>query len=219
MFGVLMLCSSHSSSVRKLEYFKTNMVPAYMKMLSEIHGTSLEEWCEELNDEIISKNDISLSTEEHLGQLTLELTNKFMLPAFIPSIQQYLTSSQVEHQHAGLVAMALLTEGCHESFKSELSNVMAMITPLMNSNDPRVMHDILMAMGYFAEEFAPELQQNYGDMILQFVIKALQFPALKTQFKAVQCLQNFEKEMGKHKEVRVMEKYLPAIMQELARIF
>ena len=151
MYGVLMLCMNHSASVRKNDYFKSNMVPAYMRMLSEIHGTSVEEWAEELNDEIVSKNDISLSTEEHLGQLTLEMTNKFMLPLFIPHIQQYLTSENIEHQHAGLIAMAILTEDCHESFKTELKNIMSLILPLLNSNEPRIVHDILVAIGYMSE--------------------------------------------------------------------
>jgi hypothetical protein len=39
------------------------------------------------------------------------------------------------------------------------------------------------------------------------------------QYKAVQCLQNFEKGLMEHKEVKVMESYLPRIMQEIARIF
>ncbi len=32
-----------------------------------------------------------------------------MLPIFIPHIQQYLASNSIEHQHAGLVAMAIMT--------------------------------------------------------------------------------------------------------------
>lgn len=91
-----------------------------MRMLTETGNMSVEEWSEELNDEIISKTDISLSTEEHMGHILPELTNKFMLPLFIPYIQQYLASPQVEHQHAGLVSMAILTEDCHESFKKNL---------------------------------------------------------------------------------------------------
>lgn len=69
------------------------MVPAYMRMLAETSSTSLEEWCEELNDEVISKTDISIRTEEHLGQIAGELTNKFLLPLFIPYIQQCLSSN------------------------------------------------------------------------------------------------------------------------------
>ena len=89
------------------------MVPTYMKLLSEIEETSMEEWLEELDTEIISKNDIAQSTQEHLSQINTELTNKFLLPLFIPHIQQGLISGTVAFQHAGLVAMALLIEGCH----------------------------------------------------------------------------------------------------------
>jgi hypothetical protein len=35
MHGQLMLCVNHPSIVRKSDYFKNNMVPAYMKMLAE----------------------------------------------------------------------------------------------------------------------------------------------------------------------------------------
>jgi hypothetical protein len=142
-----------------------------------------------------------------------------MLPLFIPYIQQYLSSGQIEHQHAGLVAMAILTEDCHESFKGSLKNIIELIIPMMKTNNPRIMHDILMALGYMSEEFAPELQVNYGNIMLEFIIACLQYPALKVQYKAVQCLQNFEKGLMEHREVKVMEKYLPQIMQEIARIF
>ena len=70
MAGVLILCNQHHTSVRKSEYFKKKMVPAYMGMLAEIKEDSLEEWAEELIDEVISKNDIAMSTEEHLAQIT-----------------------------------------------------------------------------------------------------------------------------------------------------
>lgn len=74
-----------------------------------------------------------------------------MLPLFIPHIQQYLGSTEVAHQHSGLIAMALLTEDCHESFKSELKNILSLIMPLLQTSHPRIMHDILVAMGYMSE--------------------------------------------------------------------
>lgn len=46
MYGILMICVNHPAVVRKSEYFKSNMAPVYMKMLSEINGMSLEEWSE-----------------------------------------------------------------------------------------------------------------------------------------------------------------------------
>lgn len=93
MSGILTLCMNHHTMVRKSNHFKTRMVPSYMKILTEIDHTSLEEWAEELMDEQISKNDISMITEEHLAQIANELGNKFMLPLFIPLIQQCLGSA------------------------------------------------------------------------------------------------------------------------------
>jgi importin-5 len=61
--GILILCNQHHTLVRKCAYFKNKMVPSYMSMLAEINETNIEEWAEELIDEVISKNDIAMSTE------------------------------------------------------------------------------------------------------------------------------------------------------------
>jgi ATP-dependent Lon protease len=92
MSGILTLCMNHHTLVRKSNHFRTRMVPSYMKMLAEVDNTSLEEWSEELIDEQISKHHISLIVEEHLAQIATELGNKFMLPLFIPFIQQGIAS-------------------------------------------------------------------------------------------------------------------------------
>ena len=120
-----------------------------------------------------------------------ELGNKFMLPLFIPYIQQALQNSNPCAQHAGLTAMAILTEGCHESYKKDLKNIVNMMIPLLQTENPRIIHDVLVAMGYFAEEFAPDFQKNYGDMVLQFINRGLAHPYPKVQYRSVQCIQNF----------------------------
>lgn len=35
MYGILLLAMNHAALMRKSDYFKSNMVPTYMKMLSE----------------------------------------------------------------------------------------------------------------------------------------------------------------------------------------
>jgi hypothetical protein len=119
----------------------------------------------------------------------------------------------MEDQHAGLTAMAIMIEDCHESFKGNLKSILELVLPLMKTDNPRVMHDLLMAIGYMSEEFSPEIQQNYGGVILEFIISCLQYPALKVQYNAVACIQNFEKGLVEHKEVKVMEGYIERIMQ------
>jgi len=43
----------------------------------------------------------------------------------------------------------------------------------LNTTNPRLIVDIVVAMGYMSEEFAPEIQENYGDLILGFICKCL----------------------------------------------
>jgi hypothetical protein len=54
-------------------------------------------------------------------------------------------------------------------------------------------------MGYMATEFAPEIQINFGTMILEFIMKALNHPMMKVQYKAVLCIINFEQGLVEHR--------------------
>lgn len=76
-------------------------------------------------------------------------------------------------------------------------------------------------MGYMSEEFAPEIQENYGDLILQFICKCLEHSYPKVQYKGALCIQNFEKGLSEHKEknITIMEKYIEQILGSLGRIF
>jgi hypothetical protein len=44
--------------------------------------------------------------------------------------------------------------------------MIGLMLPLLQSQNPRIMYDILITMGYMASEFAPEIQINFGSMIL-----------------------------------------------------
>lgn len=63
--------------------------------------------------------------------------------------------------------------------------------PLLQSQNPRIIYDILITMGYMAIEFAPEIQINFGSMILEFIHNALCHPMQKIQYKAALCIVNF----------------------------
>lgn len=89
--GLMVICASCSAQVRKGEIFKTKTVPALMKMMTEADSLTLEEWTEELDDEALSKNDPASAAEETLAKIGYELTNKFMLPIFIPLIKECLS--------------------------------------------------------------------------------------------------------------------------------
>ena len=142
-----------------------------------------------------------------------------MLPLFIPLIQKAIMSNQASAQHAGLTAMAILIENCHDSYKKELKNIMTLVGTVLSTKNPRLIYDVLVAMGYMAEEFAPEIQTNYGDTILQFIAQGLEHPYPKVKYIAVKCIQNFETGIKDHPEVKIFENYLDKILGSLGKIF
>jgi len=56
-------------------------------------------------------------------------------------------------------------------------------------------------------------------MILEFVSKAMKHPIIKVQYKAVLCIVNFEQGLIEHRDVKVIEPYLPSILSDMGRIF
>ena len=97
--------------------------------------------------------------------------------------------------------------------------MVGLMLPLLSSQNPRIIHDILIAMGYMASEFAPEIQMNFGTMILEFISRAMKHPIAKVQYKAVLCIVNFEQGLIEHKDVKVIEPYLPSLLGDLGNIF
>jgi len=61
-------------------------------MLMEVDSLSLEEWNKDLNEEIISKNDPASAAADALAKICPELGVKFLLPLYIPMIQESLAS-------------------------------------------------------------------------------------------------------------------------------
>ena len=220
MHGVLQLCMNHEAQIRKNEFFKSRMVGVYMKMLSENEKISAEEWAIELNTEIISKDDVSMATEEHLCQILLYLGVKFMLPLFIGSITAALSSPKSNEQHAGLTAMAVLTEGCHDIFKNELPNILALITPLVETPNPRVLNDVIVVFGYLCDEFCPDIQTTYSTLVLNLIVKCLRHPMPKLQMNGVKCIQNYCSRLDEHKEqAATITPFMEQILFEISKIF
>jgi len=91
----------------------------------------------------------------------------------------------------------------------------------LNTTNPRLIVDIVVAMGYMSEEFAPEIQENYGDLILGFICKCLEHNYPKVQYKGALCIQNFETGLAeyKDKQIKIMDKYIDQILGSLGKIF
>lgn len=68
---------------------------------------------------------------------------------------------------------------------------MALITPLISCESPKVLFGTIKTLGYLCDEFSPKIQLEYGQMILNQFLRGLRHNLTKIQYKSVLALQNF----------------------------
>lgn len=69
-------------------------------------------------------------------------------------------------------------------------------------------------------EFSPDIQNEYGDAMLPFIINAMSNSLLKVQYRAVACLVNFSREIiNCDDEGEILNKYADKILNPLAALF
>ncbi|KAL4509172.1 hypothetical protein ABPG72_018103 [Tetrahymena utriculariae] len=218
--GILSICTSCSAQVKKGDIFKTKTAPALIKMMTEVDSLSLEEWTEELDDEALSKNDPASAAEETLAKIGYELTNKYLLPIFIPLIKECIAAGSWNTIHAGLVAIANLTEGIAESFKNDLSQIIAMVQSQESNNHIRVQYSILTAYSLLCTEFTPDIQQNHGDLILNFILKNLESTNSKLKHRSISSIINFCKELIEQDEdCEIIKTYADKLLLGVSQTF
>lgn len=140
-------------AIRKSEVFKKNVVPAYMEVLCEIKDLELEEWLKDFEGHTIQKTEPYYQAQISIGELSIALKSKFLLPQFIPYITQCIQSGQWFAKHAGYVAIAVLAEGSGASFKSELDQIMQLVLSGYADQDPRVIYGVTHAIALLSSEY------------------------------------------------------------------
>lgn len=67
---------TNAALVRKAELFKTSTIPNILMAMTEVEDIPLSEWNEELNDQVISKGDVSSVAEDCLYKICPEIGRK-----------------------------------------------------------------------------------------------------------------------------------------------
>jgi len=141
-------------ALRKSELFKKQVIPAFMEVLCEINEITLEEWLQDIDGQTISKNDPYYVAQDTIAKISDFLKSKFLLPQFIPYITQCIQNDQWYAKHAGYVAIGVLAEGSAVTFKNDLSQIMQLILPGYDHQDPRVIYAAMTATALLCEEYA-----------------------------------------------------------------
>ena len=77
-------------------------------------------WADELEDDLLAKNDPSSVASEALERLTDALGEKFILACSAEILQGAIKNEDWKLRAAGFIYLGMIAEGCAESFKKNM---------------------------------------------------------------------------------------------------
>lgn len=157
---------------------------------------------------------ISLAAERSLDRLALSLGGDSVLPYAVRFIPQMFEGGNWKMQHAALMAISVISEGCHDEMIPELKSFLDLVIPMLSSHHPRVQWAACNAIGQMSTDFCNDIQNNYANDILPNVIPVLASPSPRVQAHAAASLVNFCEEASPE----VLQPFLPALMDALCRL-
>jgi hypothetical protein len=190
----LPICAKKSST------FENKILLNLFKILMANSSDLLEDELNVQEKDIIAGNlsqkSVAGAALDTIGQICAHLGNKYTLKKYVPYIMEGLKSDSWKGQHSGLIVMGILAEGAKENFADDFNAIAQLVVPFLTSSHPKVVYSCLTCIGFLAEEFAPELQKNFGPAILPSLIQLMgnnTHPQLS--LRAVSCCINFFREL------------------------
>ena len=161
LFCTQVLASSCDVYIRKSENFRTQILPAYMKLLFEIERFSVQAWIKDTEWEGLSKEEPCFVAKASLCKLTGSLTSKFLLPHFMPLIAEGIQSSNWAAIYSSIEAIGALTKDSSDSFMNELDQLMSLVLPGLEHADIRIVFATFTTIEILASEYAVILKSLF----------------------------------------------------------
>jgi importin-5 len=158
--SALELLSSVAEGTPKLlkdnqEEMKTQFYPALMVMITCLPlEDDLADWLKEDEEE---RNDISSRASETLNALAEHLGEKMTIACTTQLINELVKNESWQCKVAGYVALGMISETCQKSFKSNLEEILKMISPGILDAHIRVRFEALEALTLLCNDQSPHL--------------------------------------------------------------
>jgi hypothetical protein len=126
---------------------KTHYFHALIFLMTKIdNDDDIEAWYKIEGEDILVANDMASKASESLERLCENLGAKTTISCMAQMIATLVKSTDWKEKHAGFVAIAMICETCAKEFKSDLENILTMISPGILDEHPRVRFQALTAL-------------------------------------------------------------------------
>ena len=164
---IFSLAKNNPGTIKKSNNFKNIFLPLLFELLYEIDNKdNIEKWEKQKEEDEVDLDEMYYAVRDSFERLSIDLGDKFFMPAISQLLKNHLTSQNWIEVHAGYTALAYMSEGCKESFKSNIEEILNFISQGLTHNHPRVRYVVLSAFGLIVKETSPLIQQKYTNNIL-----------------------------------------------------
>ena len=153
-------------------------------------------WREDIEDGDFDPEDQDdTATETSMAQGTLdmlacEIPKKYIFNPVISRCISRLQSQQAKHRKAGIACLGVVAEGCSESLREHLPDIMPLVFTAAGDADSQVRECACFALGQISEHCQPEIL-NYSSQILPIVFALLDDTTVTVQATSCYVLEMF----------------------------
>ncbi|XP_053558339.1 importin-4 isoform X2 [Bombina bombina] len=171
---------------------------------------------EDQDDEEEMEADAEVQTPKHyavqvIDMLALHLSPEKLIPHLSPLMEPCLLSTNPYQRKAGLLCLAVLSEGCADYIrKKHLQSMLQLLCQAISDDSQVVRNAALFALGQFSENLQPDISQ-YSDTVLPLLlgyIARVDHSQTSHLTKAYYALENFVENLGNN-----IEPYIPTLME------
>ena len=224
---VYSLAKNVPGAVKKSNNFKNIFIPLMFELLLEVDNIdNIPAWEKQVEEDEVDLDDIFYGVRDGFERLSIDLGGKFFMEATSGFINKYLTSQNWVEIHAAFTALAFISEGCKEQYKSHLLEILGFVSNGLTNQHPRVRYAALSAFGLILKETAPKPQKEYTNNILPALATLMgdKETSIRVKTNSCNCIVEYLRGLLNEEEknddaVKVLSPYSSDLIKLLSGLF
>ncbi|KAM3940229.1 importin-4 isoform 1-T2 [Leptodactylus fuscus] len=219
LYCIRFLIKLKSKSILKQKLLPQILNAVFPIMCAEPPPGQLDPEDDEEDDELLEE-EAEMQLPKHyavqvIDILALHLPPEKLFPQLSPLMEPCLLSSNPYERKAGLMCLAVLSEGCADHIRNKhLQSMLQLVCQAITDENHVVRNAALYALGQFSEHLQPDIS-GYSDSVLPLLLEYLSRvdPSHTAHLtKAYYALENFVENLGSK-----IEPYLPTLMERILK--
>ncbi|XP_075684981.1 importin-4 [Rhinoderma darwinii] len=219
LYCIRFLIKLKSKSILKQKLLPQILNAIFPIMCAEPPTGQLDPEDEEDDDELLEE-ETEVQLPKHyavqvIDILALHLPAEKLFTQLSPLMEPCLLSLNPYERKAGLMCLAVLSEGCADHIRNKhLQSMLQLVCQAITNENHVVRNAALYALGQFSEHLQPDIS-GYSDSVLPLLLEYLSRldPSHTAHLtKAYYALENFVENLGSK-----IEPYLPTLMERILR--